>query len=169
MALTPWTRGGQPRTGTRPLRARHSPPTRSDPPHCRWRLPALERGDLSRRWIYPGGLRTHIIRGLDGLDRARSALGGFRIEAVTDAEMGVDVAPVGGVGLQLLAELPDEDVNGAVAVRHRVAPDALVNLLALDHLAGDLRQELEKLEFATGQPKALATDERLVLVGANLQ
>ena len=36
--------------------------------------------------------------------------------------------------LELLAHLPDEHVHGAVAVGHRVAPDGLVDLLALEHL-----------------------------------
>ena len=38
------------------------------------------------------------------------------------------------------AELADEDVDRAVAVRHRVAPDTLVDRLALEHLARPSRR-----------------------------
>ena len=52
-------------------------------------------------------------------------------EAVADAEVRVDVPPLRRGALELLAQLADEHVDRAVAVRHRVAPHALVDLLAL--------------------------------------
>src|SRR4051794_5338446 len=52
---------------------------------------------------------------------------------------------------------------------HRVAPDLLVDLLPLDHLARHLSQKLEELEFPTRQLKALSADERLELIAAYLQ
>src|SRR5262249_18028645 len=62
-----------------------------------------------------------------------------------------------------------EDVDGPVAVGHRVAPDLLVDLLALDHLTVGLGEELEQLELASGETDALAADESLVLVGPDLE
>ena len=62
-----------------------------------------------------------------------------------------------------------EDVDRAVAARHRVAPDALVDLLALEHLAVRLGEQLEHLELAPRQVDAAAADERLELVGPDLE
>ena len=90
------------------------------------------------------------------------------LEPVADAEVGVDVLPARREPLQLRAQLANEDVDRAVAVRHRVAPDALVDLLALDHPAGGLGEHLHELELAPGQLEAVAGDERLELVGADL-
>ncbi len=91
------------------------------------------------------------------------------VEAVADAEVGVDVAPAGRALLQLLAQLADEDVDRAVAVGHRVAPDPLVDRLALEHLALGVGEQLQQLELAPGQVEAAAADEGLELVGADLQ
>ena len=52
---------------------------------------------------------------------------------------------------------------------HRVAPDRLVDLLALEHLALSLRQQLEQLELAPRQVDAAAAHERLELIRADLQ
>src|SRR5215216_441755 len=121
---------------------------------------ALGGGDLVR----VGGLLGRKLE----VDRGRlEAANGLRIESVADPEVGVDVVPVGRVSLELLAQLPDEDVDRPIAVRHRVAPDLLVDLLALDHLAVGFGEELEELELAASQADALAADERLVLVGTN--
>src|SRR4051794_2128584 len=57
------------------------------------------------------------------------AIGRLGREAVADAEVRVDVAPARRRLLELLAQLADEDVDRAVAVDHRVAPDPLVDLL----------------------------------------
>ena len=66
----------------------------------------------------------------------------LRGEAVADPEVGVDVAPARRQLVELLAQLADEDVDRAVAVRHRVAPHALVDLLARDHLAAGAGEQL---------------------------
>ena len=75
-------------------------------------------------------------------------------EAVADAEVRVDVAPARRRLLELLAQLAHEDVDRAVAVGHRVAPDALVDLLALEHLALGLGEQLDQLELAPRQVDA---------------
>src|SRR6201995_3190323 len=69
--------------------------------------------------------------------------------------MGVDVAPARRVFLQLLAQLSDEDVDRAVAVSHRIAPDALIDLLALEHLAARLHEQLQQLELTPREVEAL--------------
>src|SRR3954453_20647368 len=89
-------------------------------------------------------------------------------EPVADAEVRVDVAPVRRDALELLAQLAHEHVHRAVAVRHRVAPHALVDLLALEHLAGGLGQQLQELELAAREVEALPADERLELVAPDL-
>ena len=99
-------------------------------------------------------------------------LGGGRrlgIEAVADPEVGVDVAPAGRAPLELLAQLADEDIDGAITVGHRVAPDPLVDGLALEHLALGAGEQVEELELAPGEVEAGAADEGLELVGADLQ
>ena len=65
--------------------------------------------------------------------RRRRASSGLGREAVADAEVGVDVAPVGRDALELLAQLAHEHVDRAVAADHRVAPQPLVDELALEH------------------------------------
>ncbi len=52
---------------------------------------------------------------------------------------------------------------------HRVAPDPLVDRLALQHLALGPGEQLQQLELAPGQVEAVAADEGLELVGADLQ
>ena len=99
----------------------------------------------------------------------RRGTGCLGVEAIADAEVGVDVAPARRALLQLLAQLADEDVDRAVAVGHRVAPDPLVDRLALEHLALGVGKQLQQLELATGQVKAAIADEGLELVGADLQ
>jgi hypothetical protein len=54
-------------------------------------------------------------------------------------------------------------------VGHRVAPDLLVDLLALDHLTGDLGEQLEQFELATGEAEALPAHQGLELVGPDLE
>src|SRR5436190_2169120 len=68
----------------------------------------------------------------------RRAFGQLGLEAVADPEVRVDVAPVGREALDLLAHLPHEDVDRAVAVHHRVAPHVLVDLVALENSAARL-------------------------------
>ena len=82
--------------------------------------------------------------------------------------MGVDVAPARRGPLELLAELAHEHVDRAVAANHRVAPQARVDLLALEHPTLGGGEELDQLELAPGQVEALAGDEGLEAVGADL-
>src|SRR5512134_880040 len=91
-----------------------------------------------KRWLVgrdnPHGLdRVDLVLELGGRrqvgDGARTELLG--IEAVADPEMRVDVGPIRRVALELLAKLADEDVDRTVSVNHRVAPDLLVDVLAL--------------------------------------
>src|SRR5438105_1208812 len=89
-------------------------------------------------------------------------------EPVANPEVRVDVAPARRGPLELLAELAHEDVDRAVAVSHRVAPDALVDLLALEHLPGGLREQPDQLELAAGEVEGRAPDEGLVLVRPDL-
>ena len=53
-------------------------------------------------------------------------------------------------------------------MRHCVAPDALVDLLALEDLPASLREELEELELAPGEIEVLPADEGLELIHADL-
>src|SRR5207248_1775187 len=71
--------------------------------------------------------------------------------------------------LDLLAHLADEDVHRAVAVDHRVAPNVLVDLVALEHPAARFREQVKQLELAPREVDALAADERLELIGADLE
>src|SRR3954454_19006232 len=98
----------------------------------------------------------------------RDYAGRFGVEAIADAEVGVDVGPARREALQLLAQLADEDVDRTVAVGHRVAPDPLVDLLALEHLAAFLGEQVEQLELAAGEVEGLVADEGLEAVGADL-
>ena len=82
--------------------------------------------------------------------------------------MRVDVAPAGRGPLELLPQLAHEDVDRPVAVDHRVAPHALVDLLALHDLAARLGEQLDELELAPGEVHAGPADEGLELVGPDL-
>src|SRR6201999_3619646 len=57
----------------------------------------------------------------------------------------------------------------AVAVGHRVAPDPLVDGLALEDLALGAGEQMQELELAPGQVEAVAGDEGLEAVGADLE
>ena len=87
-------------------------------------------------------------------------------ESVANPEVRVDVAPGRRDGAQLLAELANEHVDRAVAVRHRVAPHPFVDLLAAQHAIG-LREQLQDLELARGELEALLADVGLVEVGTD--
>ena len=82
--------------------------------------------------------------------------------------MGVDVAPARRGLLQLLAQLAHEHIDRAVAAHHRVAPQARVDLLALEHPALGGGEQLDQLELAARQVEALAGDEGLEAVAADL-
>src|SRR5258708_7246484 len=83
--------------------------------------------------------------------------------------MGVGVAPTRGAPFELLAQLADEDVNRTIALGHRVAPDPLVDRLALEHLALGVGEQVQQLELATGEVEAVAAHEGLKLIGADLE
>ena len=120
-------------------------------------------GTLGRRL---GGGEQVGGRRVGHLDGALDRLGG---EAVADAEVRVDVAPVRRGLLELLAQLAHEHVDRAVAAGHRVAPDALVDLLALEHAPAGVGEQLDQLELAPRQVDRAAGDERLEAVGADLE
>src|SRR5918999_4017887 len=105
-----------------------------------------------------GSRRRGLVRPVDRLTR----------EPVPDPEVRVDVAPPGRRALELLAQLAYEDVNRPVAVDHRVAPHALVDLLALEHLSLGVGQQLDQLELAAREVDRLVAGERLELVGPDL-
>src|SRR5260221_1658439 len=86
-------------------------------------------GSLLRPRHRPGLWSGRRNRGL--FDGVANRLG---VEAVPDAEVGVDVTPAGRAFLQLLPQLADEDVDRAFAVCHRVPPHPLVDGLPLQHL-----------------------------------
>src|SRR4051812_26506745 len=71
--------------------------------------------------------------GDDRLRQRCDVVARLRREPVADPEMRVDVPPSRRRLLELLAQLADEHVDRAVAARHRIAPYALVDLLALEH------------------------------------
>ena len=105
------------------------------------------RDDAARR---PARRRSPASAATRGASAA-SALDRLGREAVADPEVRVDVAPARRGALELLAQLAHEDVDRAVAVDHRVAPHALVDLLALQHLALGLGEQLDELELAAGE------------------
>ena len=82
------------------------------------------------------------------------------VEAVAGAPDGDDVARIGRVVLDLLAQPADVDGDGAaVAV---AAPDELEQVLAAEHLPWMLDEHLEQLELAGGHPHRPAGDAHLV-------
>ena len=52
---------------------------------------------------------------------------------------------------------------------HRIAPDALVDRLALEHLALGVGEQVQQLELAAGEVEAVAAHERLKLIGSDLE
>ena len=82
--------------------------------------------------------------------------------------MGVDVAPARRGLLQLQAQLAHEHVDRAVAAHHRVAPQARVDLLALEHASVGRGEQLYQLELAPSEVEAGADHECLELVHADL-
>src|SRR5258708_17801746 len=72
----------------------------------------------------------------------------------------MDVAPARRGLLELLAQLADEHVDGAVPAHHRVAPEPRVDLLALEHATLGGRQQLDQLELAAAQGPAAVPPER---------
>ena len=81
--------------------------------------------------------------------------------------MGVDVAPPGRDLLELLAQLAHEHVHRPVAADHRVAPHALVDVLALEHAAVGGRELAQQLELLARQRRALLAGVGVVAVGTD--
>ena len=100
----------------------------------------------------------------------RRALGkrGLGREAIADAEVRVDVAPVRRRLLELLAQLAHEDVDRPVAARHRVAPDPLVDLFALEHAPLGPGEQFDQLELAAREVDRRAAHEGLEAIRADL-
>ena len=71
--------------------------------------------------------------------------------------------------VDLLAQPPDEDVDGAVAVRLAAAPHLLQQLVARDDAAAVERERVEQPELGRRQLGALAVDERLHLARVDPQ
>ena len=75
----------------------------------------------------------------------------------------------GRAAVDLVAELPHEDVDRAVAVAVAPAPDPLHQLVARDDPAGLERERVEKPELHRRQLGAGPVDERLDVVGIDRQ
>jgi hypothetical protein len=76
-------------------------------------------------------------------------------QLVPDAVAGLDEAVPGGALVDLLPQLADEDVDGAVAMRRAPAPDLLQQLVAVEHTATVERQHVEQAKLGRGQLRAL--------------
>src|SRR5215218_7276053 len=145
-------------------RARLSQPQVPDHPAC--------RAEQGCRVLQLHGHAGRLARGGGGSAGAldgRAAVDVLGSESVADPEVRVDVAPVRRDLLELLAQLAHEDVHRPVAVDHRVAPDALVDLLAGDDLTAEVAEERDQLELAAGEVHAAAGREGLELVPPDLE
>src|ERR1700722_14048863 len=80
----------------------------------------------------------------------------------------MDVAPLRRPPLELLAELADEHVDRAVAADHRVAPQPLVDELALEYATTRGGEQLDQLELAPREVDAHPANEGLILVAVDL-
>src|SRR3954462_5522741 len=106
--------------------------------------------------------------GDDRLGQRRDVVARLGREPVADAEVRVDVPPPRRRLLELLAQLADEHVDRPVAARHRVAPHALVDLLALEHATLGRGEQLDQLELAPREIDGHLADVRLEAIGADL-
>ena len=75
-------------------------------------------------------------------------------EAVAEPEMGMDEAPSGDSGLELLAQLPDVDVDRAVGLAVGLAPDLAVELLARDDAVAP-KATVPAVNWATPPPEPM--------------
>ena len=96
---------------------------------------------------HPGVDRSRRRRAPGDALLARGRCRQLRGEAVADPEVRVHVDPAGRDGLELVAQLAHEHVDGAIAARHREPPDPLVDLLALEHAPVGRREQPQELEF----------------------
>src|SRR4026208_544549 len=97
----------------------------------------------------------------------RRADSGFRRgrELVADAVARVDEVVPRGATVDLLAQLADEDVDGAVAVRRATPPHALEQLVPRQDPALLPRERVQEPELRRRELRALAVDVRLDVVG----
>src|SRR5215212_8527412 len=79
-----------------------------------------------------------------------------RLQLVADAPHRLDVAGPDGIGLDLLAEAPDMDGDGALVAVPIEVPDVVEQLLAGEDLAGAPCQEVEQVELLGRQVDRLA-------------
>src|SRR6478609_5459645 len=88
---------------------------------------------------------------------------GLGLELVADPEARLDKGVRRRLPVDLLAQPPNEDVDGAVAMRFAATPDLLQKLIPRDDAATIEREGIEELELGRRQRRALAVDERLHL------
>src|SRR5215217_6943957 len=108
---------------------------------------AIEGGDLKARCAARRGSGLRLLA--DGL------------ELVADAVAGLDEGVLGLEGVDLVAQLADEDVHGAVAMRLAAAPDLLQNFVPGDDAAAVERECIEQTELGRRQLGALPVHVRL--------
>ena len=113
----------------------------------------------------PVGRREHPARLARASCYVRTAYGwettSGGVELVADAVARLDERVRRGARVDLLAQLADEDVDGAVAVRGAPAPDPLQQLVAGEHAALVERERVDEPELGRRQLGALAVDVRL--------
>ena len=120
--------------------------------------PVQGRARQDRALAPDGGAAGHA--GAGRLDRLDLELG---LELVADAEPRLDERMRRRLAVDLLAQPPHEDVDGAVAVRLATAPHLLEQLVACHDAAAVERQRVEELELRRRERRALPVDERLHL------
>src|SRR5207244_7943010 len=86
----------------------------------------------------------------------RGVRGGSRREPVADAPDGLEVAGPRGLVLDLLAQPPDVDGDGARVEGRRVAPDPPHQMLTREHPPRMAGEEPEEVELACGETQRLA-------------
>src|SRR5439155_8852220 len=91
------------------------------------------------------------------------------LELVADAEAGLDERVLRRDAVDLLAQPPDEDVDGAVAVGLAAAPHLLEQLVAGDHATPVQGERVEQLELRRRQAGALAVHVGLHLARVDAQ
>src|ERR1044072_8573087 len=82
------------------------------------------------------------------------------VELVADAAYGADELGVLGVALDLLAQVRDVDVAGALVAVELGLPELVHDLAAGEDLSGAADQEAEQLELGAGEADRLAAPPR---------
>src|SRR5882757_2069074 len=83
--------------------------------------------------------------------------------------MRMNEAATGERPAELRPQAAHVDVDGAIALPVRTAPDRLVELLARHHPLGVVRELAEELQLPHRQDQWAAVDERSVVGGPDLQ